>query len=86
MKKVRKIFIACLAVSVIVMIVGYFLQTILIPIQDIDMASKAELLELQKSLAVNYPAGNIMFRCGIIGTVVFSVLLIGQKFCMKSHD
>lgn len=77
--------IACLAVSVIVMLVGYFLQTILIPIQDIDMVSKAELLGMQKSLAINYPAGTVMFRGGIIGIVVFSVLLIGQKFCMKSH-
>lgn len=50
----------------ILLIIGYFLWTILIPIQDIDMMSREEIIKFQKEVAINYPLGQgLMFLGGI---------------------
>ena len=46
-------------------IVGLFLQTILIPIQDFDTISKEELKNIQLDLAINYPLGTGMLYVGL---------------------
>lgn len=53
--------------AIVLLIIGYFLQTILIPIQDIDIFSAEELLELQKKMALNYPLGKGLMLLGGVG-------------------
>lgn len=71
--------------GVISTIVGYFLWTVLIPIQDIDLLSKAELLELQKEIALNYSLGRVMMLSGLFGIIVSIVLLL-YKFIGKRKN
>lgn len=53
------------AISIIMTIVGYFLQTILIPIQDFDQITKEELKRIQLEVAINYPLGTTLLYLGI---------------------
>lgn len=64
--------------SFCLIVVGFLLQTILIPLQDFDLISKTELLELQKELALNYPLGIVLLYLGI-----FSMTLVLILFIMK---
>lgn len=78
----EKILLIC---GVISTIVGYFLWTILIPIQDIELLSEAELLELQKEIALNYSLGRVMMLIGVVGIIVGIVLLL-YKFIEKRKN
>lgn len=69
-----------LLISVFLIVLGYFLWTILIPIQDIDLMSKAELLTLQKEVALNYELGRIMMLIGMIGSLTSVVLIARIQF------
>lgn len=62
--------------SIVVTIVGLFLQTILIPIQDFDTISDAELKRIQMDVAINYPLGRAMLYGGLIVFFCSSVYLI----------
>lgn len=53
------------AISIIMTIIGYFLQTILIPIQDFDQITKEELKRIQLEVAINYPLGATLLYLGI---------------------
>ncbi|MEQ7220424.1 hypothetical protein ACODGR_01475 [Vagococcus fluvialis] len=53
------------AISIIMTIVGYFLQTILIPIQDFDQITKEELKRIQLEVAINYPLGTTLLYFGV---------------------
>ena len=64
-------------------VIGYFLQTILIPIQDIELCTKEELLELQKELALNYPLGRGLMILGGIGLVISVIVYIYIFFQRK---
>lgn len=39
--------------SLVVTLIGFFLQTVLFPVQDFNLMSQADLLELQKEFAIN---------------------------------
>lgn len=69
MTKYKKWYIPAnvlLACGTILLIIGYFLWTMLIPIQDIDMMSREEIIKLQKEVAINYPLGQgLMFLGGM---------------------
>lgn len=69
-----------LLISVFLIVLGYFLWNILIPIQDIDLMSKAELLTLQKEMALNYELGRIMMLIGMIGSLTSVVLIARIQF------
>ena len=56
--------------SVILIVVGYFLFTMLIPLQDFGSYTTQELLELQKEVAINYSLGKTMMIAGGVGLVV----------------
>lgn len=53
------------AISIIMTIIGYFLQTILIPIQDFDQITKEELKRIQLEVAINYPLGTTLLYFGV---------------------
>lgn len=68
-----------LPISIISIIVGYFLWTILIPIQDFNAMSRLELIEAQQIYALNYPLGRFLMIAGFIGLLSSIVYLINQK-------
>lgn len=67
-------------ISIFLIVLGYFLWTILIPIQDIDLMSKAELLVLQKEVALNYELGRILMLLGTIGSLISFTLIAKIQF------
>lgn len=84
MKKNSKVLILGLVLCIVVTVVGFFLYTSLIPIQDFDLLTQAEKIAFQKETAINYPLGNIMFHGGIAGSVICAVLLIVIKIKRES--
>ncbi|MBL1230713.1 hypothetical protein IW492_15895 [Enterococcus sp. BWB1-3] len=50
---------------------GYFLQTILFPIQDLNTLSKEELLKTQKEAALNYDLGIILMNISVVLLIIF---------------
>lgn len=68
--------------SFCLIVIGFLLQTILIPLQDFDSISKPELLELQKELALNYPLGTGLLYLGIFLMILVIILFI-MKFINK---
>lgn len=70
-------FLICIQI----MVVGYFLQTILFPLQDTEMYTAADWVALQKELAINYPLGKIMLWSGFIGAIVSLLLWIKKIVC-----
>lgn len=77
--KVNKWLIAGVIISVIMMIVGYFLWTILIPIQDFDTLSSLEIRESQRELALNYPLGAFLMNLGFVAFSSTLLALIVRK-------
>jgi hypothetical protein len=75
-KKIAKIV---LPVSIVTIIVGYFLWTILIPIQDFHLMTDGEILRSQKELALNYPLGRFLLYTGFISLFTSAMYLIVNK-------
>lgn len=62
--------------SFCLIVIGYLLQTILIPLQDFDSISRQELLELQKEYALNYSLGTGLLYLGIFLMILVLILFI----------
>lgn len=58
------------------MVVGYFMQTILIPIQDFHLLSEVEVAQAQRQYAINYPLGTVLMWLGVILLMLTSTILI----------
>lgn len=82
-KKMYTIANILLVGGIVLLIVGYFLQTILIPIQDIDIISAEKLLNLQKELALNYPLGRRLMCIGGIGLMISVLFHLRNKIRTK---
>lgn len=74
--KIAKLIIPIAIVSIIL---GYFLWTILIPIQDFHTMTRIEVLEAQQEFALNYPLGRFLMYAGFIGLISSTVYLIVNK-------
>lgn len=72
--KTTKWLVIGIVVSAVIMIVGYFLWTNLVPLQDIESYSPQELRDVQMELAINYPLGSFLLNLGFLG---FSSSLLG---------
>lgn len=83
MKRINTILIVGMILSFLTMVTGFFLYAILIPLQDIELYSKAELSEVHKELAINYSLGNILYHGGGFIFVLCSVLLIIRAIYYK---
>lgn len=79
----KKVMMACLILSIIAIIFGYFLWAILIPIQDFHLMGDEELLRAQKEYAVNYPLGRFLLYAGSFGLVSSTLYLIVAHFKSK---
>jgi len=65
-----------LGISIAIIIVGYFLWTIILPVPDFHILSDTEQLITQKELAFNYPLGRVLLYVGFTGLITSSVYLI----------
>ena len=71
----KRVFKCLFWLSIPTFMVGYFLQTILLPIQDFDLLSKEEIKKIQLEASLNYPVGISMFYGGLIIFFITSVYL-----------
>lgn len=62
----NKAFLLYYSLSMITFVVGYFLWTILIPIQDINLMDKQQISIIQKELALNYGLGKLLLYIGFL--------------------
>jgi len=76
--------------SFCLIVIGYILQTILIPLQDINSISSKELLEFQKEYAINYPLGTGLLYLGlfliILVIILFIIKLKNSKYNNQNSD
>ncbi|GEK89392.1 hypothetical protein SAMN04488100_1282 [Alkalibacterium putridalgicola] len=77
--KITNWLIIGIIVSVVMMIVGYFLWTNLVPLQDINSYSPQELRDIQKELAINYPLGSLLLNLGFVGFSSTLLALVVRK-------
>lgn len=70
----NKIMQFCFFNSIIMIILGYFLWTILLPLPDANMLTSEELRQAQRELAINYPLGRALLYFG------FSCLAISSSY------
>lgn len=75
--------LVCLFVSIAAIIVGYFLWTIFIPIQDFHLMDDKEVLRIQKVVALNYSLGKSLLHGGFFGLFFSSIYLITNKIKKK---
>lgn len=77
-------------ISFCLIVIGFILQTILIPLQDINLISKNELLEYQKEYAINYPLGTGLLYLGqfliILVIILFIIKLLKSKSNYQNPD
>jgi len=71
--------------SFCLIVIGFLLHAILIPIQDFDILSETELLEFQKEYALNYPLGKGLFDLGIF-LMILVIILFVMKFINKKNS
>ena len=71
--------------SFCLIVIGFLLHAILIPIQDFHTLSETELLEFQKEYALNYPLGQGLFNLGIFLMISVIILFI-MKFINKRNS
>lgn len=78
-KQAKTILYTIFFLSISILIIGYFLQTILIPIPDFNTLTNAEIKKIQMEMAINYPLGNILFYIGVISFILSGLLMIFVK-------
>ena len=76
--KRRKTWLITLIISILMMIAGYFVWTILFPVQDLGMMSQEEIIALQKEVALNYELGRGLMWTGVCGIGV-SIFLFFKR-------
>lgn len=72
--------------SIIAMIIGFFLSEMLLPFQDSHLMTEAELLEAEIEYAVNYPLGIFLLRTGFfvfISCVFFLIVRVLRLIYLK---
>lgn len=73
-------------ISICLIVIGFILQTILIPLQDINLISNKELLEYQKEYAINYPLGTGLLHLGQFLMILVIILFIIKFIKSKSNN
>ena len=84
--KSKRLPIVFLIISICLVILGYFLWTILFPVQDINLMSAEELLQLQKEVALNYELGRIMMCVGGLSAIISLVYILRVRFQRVDKD
>ena len=84
--KNKRLPIAFLIISICLIVLGYFLWTILFPVQDVNLMSAEELLALQKEVAINYELGRMMMYVGGISAIISLVNMLKVRFQRVDKD
>ena len=71
--------------SIVLIIIGFLLQAIFIPLQDLDSISREQLLALQKEYAINYPLGTGVFYIGLFLLILVIILLIIKIISLRRN-
>lgn len=79
---VNKIILLCLVLFTLMIIIGYFLWAILIPIQDFDLIDSKEQLRTRKELVLNYTLGENLLHIGFISSLI--LLILNQVMAIKN--
>lgn len=77
--KTTKWLISIIIVSMVLMVVGFFLWTNLVPLQDIESYSPQELRDVQIELALNYPLGSFLLNLGFLGFSSALLILVVKQ-------
>lgn len=72
--KITLVSISFLSMGLI--IIGFLLRAIIIPLQDLDSISREELLAFQKEYSINYPLGTGLLYIGLFLLILVIILLI----------
>ena len=83
LNKITISIIIFLSMSFIV--IGFTLQAVLIPIQDIHLLSNKDLLEFQKEYAINYPLGIGLLYFGLL-LMILVIILFMIKFIQSKNE
>ncbi|MCB5952810.1 hypothetical protein LI951_12095 [Enterococcus sp. BWT-B8] len=70
-KKIKHFSFVGIFTTLFTFALGYFLQTILFPIQDLNTLSKEELLKTQKEAALNYDLGIVLMKISLVLLIIF---------------
>ena len=62
--------------SFCLIVIGYILQAVFVPLQDINSISSEELLKFQKEYAINYPLGTGLLYLGLFLIILVIILFI----------
>ena len=84
--KSKRLPIVFLIISICLIVLGYFLWTILFPVQDVNLMSVEELLALQKEVAINYELGRMMMYVGGISAIISLVNMLKVRFQRVDKD
>lgn len=84
--KSKQLPIVFLIISICLIVLGYFLWTILFPVQDVNLMSAEELLALQKEVAINYELGRMMMYVGGISAIISLVNMLKVRFQRVDKD
>lgn len=77
-------------IALMLLIIGFFLRALLIPIQDFHLLTEQQMKEAQLDYAVNYPLGSALMYAGfsfLFFVVILIVLkIIQSKTTLKKRD
>lgn len=68
--KTKKMMTYTFCISLVFIIIGFFLWTILITHQDAHLLTQEELYRVQQELALHYPLGRFLLYVGFLGFVI----------------
>ena len=77
--RVNKWLVAGLFISLIMMIVGYFLWAIDVPADRLAELTAEEVNQIQQELALNYSAGSVLLNLGFVSLTGTLLALVIRK-------
>ncbi|MFC6463700.1 hypothetical protein ACFP65_01595 [Marinilactibacillus sp. GCM10026970] len=87
-KEFNKLLDVTLIISVLCILIGFFLWMIFVPIPDIELSSAEELRVAHREAALNYPLGRFLLYVGWTGLSLWAAGFIArlvQKIKMKKQ-
>ena len=83
LNKITLVSISFLSLGLI--IIGFLLRAIFIPLQDLDSIGREQLLAFQKEYAINYPLGSRLFYIGLFLLILVIISLIIKTISLRRN-
>lgn len=71
--------------SIVLIIIGALLRATFMPLQDLDLISREQLLAFQKDYAIHYPLGNSLFYIGLFLLLLAIILIIIKLIILRRN-